>query len=103
MPTQFQRSVWEALNKIPKGKVTTYGELAKFLGRPRAARAVGSAVAKNPDVPATPCHRVVPSSGVIGNYSGEGGTAGKIKLLETEGVAIENGRVRAFAEKVYRF
>ncbi|MBL4693758.1 MGMT family protein [Candidatus Gracilibacteria bacterium] len=99
MFTDFQQSVWEALKTIPRGKVTTYGEIARYLGRPRAARAVGSAVGKNPNAPEVPCHRVVPSSGLVGNYSGPGGRDGKIKLLKEEGVVFERGKVGEF----YRF
>lgn len=88
----FQQSVWKALDMIPKGKVTTYGEIAKFL-KTNAIRAVGTAVGKNPNAPKCPCHRVVRSTGKIGNYSGEGGAVTKIQLLESEGVKILNGKV----------
>ena len=100
MGTEFQKLVWKALDKIPKEKVTTYGEIAKHLGKPRAFRAVGTAVGKNPNAPAVPCHRVVPASGKIGNYSGKNGIKGKIKLLKKEGIEIEKGKVRNF-EKVF--
>lgn len=103
MATNFQKSVWEALKRIPKGKVTTYGEIAKFIDKPRASRAVGSAVGKNPDVPETPCHRVVPKSGKIGNYSAVGGTEAKIKLLEGEGICVVGGRVLDFEDFLYCF
>ena len=100
--TPFQQSVWKALDIIPKGKVTTYGEIAKFL-KTKAVRAVGTAVGKNPNAPKCPCHRVIPSTGKIGNYSGEGGTATKIQLLESEGVKIIDGKVENLEEKFFRF
>jgi O-6-methylguanine DNA methyltransferase len=81
----FEREVLDLLRTIPPGEVVTYGELAKRLGRPKAARAVGQACAKNPAVIVVPCHRVVPSTGGLGNYSAPGGTETKRKLLEREG------------------
>ncbi len=62
---------------------------------------MGTAVGKNPDAPAVPCHRVVPASGKIGNYSGKGGTNGKIKLLKSEGLETETGRVKNFHKVFY--
>jgi O-6-methylguanine DNA methyltransferase len=64
MATILQEKVWAALRKIPAGKVTTYGALAKFL-KTKAVRAVGTAVGKNPNAPACPCHRVVRADGNI--------------------------------------
>lgn len=81
----FEREVLELLRTVPPGKTITYGEIARRLGRPRAARAVGNAVARNPAIIVIPCHRVVPSSGGVGNYSGEGGPETKRRLLEQEG------------------
>ena len=92
MSTQLQQRVWDALNEIPKGKVTTYGDIAKHL-KTKAVRAVGTAVGKNPNAPQCPCHRVVRADGKIGNYSGKGGVNGKIKLLKKEGVMVEDGAV----------
>lgn len=100
--TPFQRAVWEALKQIPKGRVTTYGDIAAYLGT-KAVRAVGSAVGKNPYAPDVPCHRVVPAEGRIGNYSGEGGTNRKIALLEKEGVRVHNGNIADFGAHLYRF
>ena len=99
MATEFQIQVWNYLKRIPRGQVTTYGEIAKALGRPRAARAVGTAVGKNPNAPEVPCHRVVLSNGAIGDYSATGGIGKKITLLESEGVRILDGKVCDF-EKV---
>lgn len=84
--TVFQQKVWNALKKIPNGKVVTYGELANKLGT--SARAVGNACRKNPIPVVIPCHRVVSSSG-IGGYAGEtGGDLLKFKswLLQHEGL-----------------
>jgi O-6-methylguanine DNA methyltransferase len=100
--TPFQEEVYKALAKIPKGSVTTYGAIAEYLGT-KAVRAVGTAVGKNPNAPAVPCHRVVPSSGKIGNYSGEGGVDTKIKLLEDEGIVIKDGKILAFEQHMYTF
>lgn len=66
--TPFQLDVWNALLKIPFGGTSTYGALAAEIGRPKAFRAVGSAVGDNPIFYAIPCHRVLPASGGIGNY-----------------------------------
>lgn len=100
--TPFQLEVYAALKKIPKGSVTTYGAVAKQLGT-KAVRAVGTAVGKNPNAPTVPCHRVVPSSGKIGNYSGDGGVNTKIKLLESEGVLVKDGRIVDFKRHLYSF
>jgi O-6-methylguanine DNA methyltransferase len=102
MPTPFQKAVYAALKKIPKGSVTTYGAIADYLGT-KAVRAVGTAVARNPDAPGVPCHRVVPAGGKIGNYSGEGGVDAKIRLLEEEGVLVKDGRIVAFEQHKYLF
>ncbi|MBI0583043.1 MAG: methylated-DNA--[protein]-cysteine S-methyltransferase [Methanomassiliicoccus sp.] len=82
----FDREVLVALREIPTGEVVTYGEVASRLGRPRAARAVGSACARNPIPLIIPCHRVVPAAGGLGNYSGGNGPATKAAILEREGV-----------------
>lgn len=66
--TPFQLDVWQALLEIPFGGTSTYGALAAQIGRPKAFRAVGSAVGDNPIYYAIPCHRVLPASGGIGNY-----------------------------------
>lgn len=66
--TDFQLKVWETLLKIPMGKLSTYGEIAKYLDNPKASRAVGSAVGDNPIAFLIPCHRVIRSTGIIGEY-----------------------------------
>ena len=84
--TPFQRKVYEALLKIPKGQVRTYAQIARAVGRPGAGRAVGQACRSNRWAPQIPCHRVVASGGKLGGYSGPGGLAGKRRLLEREKV-----------------
>lgn len=66
--TTFQLKVWEALLKVPMGELTTYGSLAASVGNNRASRAVGTAVGENPVAFLIPCHRVIRSTGVIGDY-----------------------------------
>ena len=68
--TPFQESVWKALRNVPAGETATYGEIARRIGAPRAVRAVGTSVGRNPVGIVIPCHRIVPSSGGIGNYGG---------------------------------
>lgn len=81
--TAFQRSVWDVLAAIPCGEVRTYGEVARALGRPQAARAVGAACRANPVPILVPCHRVIAAGGRPGGYAGGSGT--KRALLELEG------------------
>ncbi|MFH1470243.1 MAG: MGMT family protein [Candidatus Micrarchaeota archaeon] len=81
--TKFQKSVLLETLNIPKGKTISYGELARRIGKPRSARAVGNALGKNPFAPTVPCHRVVAGDGV-GGYSGKGGIEGKKRILRRE-------------------
>ncbi len=87
---------------IPKGKVTTYKEIARYLGT-KAYRAVGVALSKNPYAPKLPCHRVVKSNGEIGGFTGDKGVESKIELLKKEGVEVKEGRVVDFDKKLFRF
>lgn len=80
----FQRAVWCALKRIPLGQTTHYGDLARQLQRPRAARAVGAAVGRNPWSVIVPCHRVVGANGSLCGYAG--GMARKLALLRFEGI-----------------
>jgi methylated-DNA-[protein]-cysteine S-methyltransferase len=84
--TPFQRAVWNALRRIPRGRVITYGDLAALAGRPRAVRAVGSACGANPVPLLVPCHRVVAAGPAIGGFGG--GLELKRALLEREGIQI---------------
>src|SRR3989338_3056345 len=89
----FKERVYKICRSIPKGKVATYGQLAKLAGKSKAARAVGVFMKNNPDVPQTHCHRVVASDGKLTGYSGVGGITQKKKMLLKEGVCFKNNRV----------
>jgi methylated-DNA-[protein]-cysteine S-methyltransferase len=89
--SEFHHRVLEKVVEIPRGRVVTYKELARAIGKPRAWRAVANALARNPYPIKIPCHRVVRSDGEVGNY--RLGTELKEKLLVKEGVAIKNGKV----------
>ena len=86
--TKFQLKVWNYLKKIPRGKVKTYSEVAKSIGKPLAVRAVANAIGKNPLAPQIPCHRVIRSDGSLGGYSGKGGLKTKRLLLKKEGITL---------------
>jgi methylated-DNA-[protein]-cysteine S-methyltransferase len=79
----FARRVLDAVSRVERGHVTTYGQLARRVGHPRAARAAGTALARNPVPIIVPCHRVLPSSGTVGRYGG--GPERKEQLLRLEG------------------
>lgn len=81
----FQKKVYEAVKKIPKGQVRTYKEVAAYIGHSEAARAVGNALNKNKD-PNVPCHRVIRSDGDVGGY--REGKERKIQILKKEGVSV---------------
>jgi AraC family transcriptional regulator of adaptative response/methylated-DNA-[protein]-cysteine methyltransferase len=81
--TPFQHQVWRALLDIPRGEVVSYQDIAHKVGRPKAVRAVGSAVGANPISPLIPCHRVVGSNGSFGGYYW--GLDIKRALLQEEG------------------
>jgi methylated-DNA-[protein]-cysteine S-methyltransferase len=85
----FNQKVWAMTARIPRGKVCTYGDIAKALGT-KAYRAVGNALNRNPYAPAVPCHRVVGSNGSLTGFAG--GLSKKQRLLRDEGVAIDNER-----------
>lgn len=86
--------------QVPKGKVTSYSELAKAIGS-KAVRAVGTAMAQNQRLIEIPCHRVVKSDGSIGQYAS--GRQKKIELLTAEGIPVENGRIKDFKKYLYTF
>jgi len=84
--TKFEMKVWSALRKIPYGETVSYGDIARAIGNPHGARAVGQANGRNPIAIVVPCHRVIASGGKIGGYGG--GVPAKRKLLALEqGVA----------------
>jgi len=87
--TDFQRAVWTAMRSIPRGRTWTYGGLARAIGRPGGARAVGAACGANPIPVLIPCHRVL-GSGHIGGYSGGDGLATKRALLALEGASADS-------------
>jgi methylated-DNA-[protein]-cysteine S-methyltransferase len=84
--TPFQQDVWRAVAAIPHGQVVSYGEVARRVGKPGAARAVGNTMAANPTPIVVPCHRVVTAQGTIGGFGG--GLALKRRLLALEGVDL---------------
>lgn len=95
MTTIFQKKTWELVKKIPRGKVTTYGEIARLLGT--SSRAVGNALGANPKLVIVPCHRIVKADGKLGGYAK--GEKMKARLLRKEGVKVENGRIADFGKK----
>jgi O-6-methylguanine DNA methyltransferase len=92
--TSFERAVWEKALQIPRGEVRPYGWIAAEIGRPRAVRAVGSALGRNPVPLVIPCHRVVRTDGYIGQYAL--GTDRKRVVLDAEGVDVD--RLEALAQ-----
>ncbi|MCH7850188.1 MAG: MGMT family protein [Nanoarchaeota archaeon] len=96
----FNERCYDKLKKVPRGRVTTYRELARSLGT-SAYRAVGNAMNKNPYSPEVPCHRVVNSDGRVGGYAG--GEVEKIQMLKGEGIKISNGKIVDFEKKLFVF
>jgi methylated-DNA-[protein]-cysteine S-methyltransferase len=90
------RDVYDLLLKIPAGKVSTYGDLAKALGNPLASRLVGRILGRNPNPIKVPCHRVVMSDGKVGGYFY--GSNRKKELLEKEGISFTDESVNNFME-----
>jgi O-6-methylguanine DNA methyltransferase len=93
MSRTFSERVLELTKRIPKGKVSTYSEIAWQLGKPHAFRAVGNALRKNECPNKIPCYRVVRSNGSVGGYSGVMNSKEKICRLEKDGIVIKNGKV----------
>jgi methylated-DNA-[protein]-cysteine S-methyltransferase len=97
----YQQAILRLLAEVPKGKVTTYGDLAKELSRrdskwsPNASRAVGTTMKNNPCGPQIPCHRVIRSDGTVGNFRGgkKGAVQEKIAMLRDEGVSVLDGKI----------
>lgn len=94
-PTEFEMRVYDVVRLIPRGRVSTYGAVAKAAGK-GTARSVGSALAKNPFAPEVPCHRVIRTDGTLGGFSGE--TTGpemdrKTGMLKAEGVEVNGSRI----------
>ena len=99
---RFADKVYALCKKIPKGKITTYKEIGKAIGkRGQVYRAVGVALNKNPFAPTIPCHRVVKSDGSVGGFAR--GTRKKVELLRKEGIVIEKGKIKDFQKVLFRF
>ncbi len=88
LATPFQRQVLLAALKIPRGQTTTYSDIARRIGKPQAARAVGQALGHNPIPIVIPCHRVLASDGSLRGYSGGHGVETKARLLQLEGARV---------------
>jgi len=104
MTTAFQRRVYEAAKKIPRGRVTTYKMIARRI-KCRSCRAIGQALRRNPFAPIVPCHRVIASDLTPGGFHGhQTGQAvrNKLKLLGREGVSFHKGKL-ANPDLIYRF
>ncbi|MEM1543589.1 MAG: MGMT family protein [Candidatus Bathyarchaeia archaeon] len=98
--SDFEKAVLMAVLRIPRGKVSTYKRIAEMVGRPKAYRAVGNALHKNPLAPIIPCHRVVRSDGrIVGETIEE--IEGRKKLLLEEGVPIEGYKVKLNEKILY--
>ena len=88
----FNEKVWSVTVKVPKGKVSTYSEIARYMDC-KAYRAVGQALSRNPFAPDIPCHRIVSSDGSLTGYSSDSGLEEKEQLLVGEGVTVQRGKV----------
>lgn len=98
---KFDELVFNLVKKIPTGKVTTYKEIARKLGKENSSRLIGKILNKNPKPIKIPCHRVVRSDGSIGGY--KLGKRKKVILLKKEGIRINKGKINGFREFFYRF
>ena len=83
--SELELAVWEAARHIPCGEVRSYGDLAREIGQPRAAQAVGVALGRNPVPIIVPCHRILAADGKSGGFSAPGGVATKFRILAIEG------------------
>lgn len=97
----LDKRIYKKLLEVPKGKVTTYGELAKAVGMKNGQRAVGRIMNKNPYPVIIPCHRVIKSDGKVGGYAY--GEEIKSNMLTKEGIKIKNGKILNLENKFYRF
>ena len=87
------KRIYEAVKKIPKGKVATYGQVAELAGNKKMARAVGNALHKNPNPDSIPCYRVVNSKGELAGEFAFGGAGAQAKLLMADGIEVIDGKV----------
>ena len=97
----IEQKVYKKLLDVPKGKITTYGDLAKAVGLKNGQRLIGKIMNKNPYPVLVPCHRVVMSTGNIDGYAY--GEIVKIKMLSDEGIEITNGKIESFDKKLFKF
>ena len=97
----LDKKIYKKLLEVPKGKITTYNELARAVGLKNGQRAVGKIMNKNPYPVIIPCHRVVKSDGKIGGYAY--GEEIKSDMLTREGIEIKNGKILDLENKIYRF
>ena len=98
---KLEEKVYKKLLEVPKGKVTTYRELAKAIGLKNGQRVIGRIMNKNPYPVIVPCHRVIKSDGKIGGYAW--GEKVKAKMLSNEGIRIKNGKILDVEKTIYRF
>ena len=87
------KRIYEAVKKIPKGCVATYGQVAEMAGDAKMCRAVGNALHKNPDPDGIPCYRVVNAKGELAGEFAFGGAGAQEKLLKADGIEVVNGKV----------
>ena len=97
----LDKKIYKKLLEVPKGKITTYGELAKAVGLKNGQRAVRKIMNKNPYPVIIPCHRVIKSDGKIGGYAY--GEEIKSNMLSKEGIKIQNGKILDLENSIYRF
>lgn len=97
----LEQKIYKKLLDVPKGKITTYGDLAKSVGLKNGQRVVGKIMNKNPYPVIVPCHRVVMSTGKIGGYAY--GEHIKTKMLNDEGIKIQNGKILDLKNKLFKF
>ncbi len=97
----LDKKIYKKLSEVPKGKITTYSELAKAVGMKNGQRAVGRIMNKNPYPVIIPCHRVIKSDGKVGGYAY--GEEIKSNMLTREGIKIKNGKILDLENKIYRF
>ncbi|MFH1237193.1 MAG: MGMT family protein [Candidatus Aenigmatarchaeota archaeon] len=95
-----RETVYSLLRKVPRGRITTYGALAKATGT--HPRAVAMFMKHNPDPIKTPCYKVIRSDGSLGGYSGRGGVKTKTALLKKDGITLANGKID-LKNRLYRF
>ncbi len=97
----LEQKIFKKLLEVPKGQITTYGELSKAVGLKNGQRAVGKIMNKNPYPVIIPCHRVIMSTGKIGGYAY--GEEIKTRLLRDEGLEIKDGKIMDLEKRIYRF